>query len=325
MAKPTVFVTRRLPDALLQPLKDAVHLHMWEEELEPVPRETLLEAAAAADGLLTMLSDRIDRALIERAPRLKVVANLAVGFDNIDLAACEERGVIVCNTPDVLTETTADLTFALLMATARRLIEAADYVKNGQWKEWGPYLLAGKDIHHQTIGIFGMGRIGAAVAKRAKGFDMDVIYHNRSRNEKAEKELGARYVGFDELLETADYVVSLLPLTEETCGLFGRAAFKKMKKDAIFINAGRGAVVDEDALYEALVQGEIAAAGLDVFQREPIGKDHPLLKLKQVVALPHIGSASVATRTKMIELCRENLLNVLVRGQSPLTPVPASR
>lgn len=293
---------------------------MWEESLIPVPRERLLKEAACSDGLLTMLSDQIDEALLAASPRLKVVANLAVGYDNIDIEACKKHGVSACNTPDVLTDTTADLAFGLLLATARRIPEAAELVKTGEWHEWGPYLMAGKDVHHKTLGIVGMGRIGSAVAKRARGFDMEIVYHNRSRS-LYEDEIGARYVSFETLLKTADYVLCLAPLTKETKHLFNAEAFRMMKKDAIFINVGRGGSVDEEALTRALVTGEIAGAGLDVFKKEPIDADHPLLALKQVVALPHIGSASKETRDRMAALALENIHAVLVKGEQPKTPI----
>ncbi len=293
---------------------------MWPEEETPCPRELLLKKAERADALLTMLSDDIDKELIEKAKNLKVVANLAVGYDNIDVSFAKSKGVIVCNTPDILTDTTADLTFGLLLATARRMTEAAEYVKQDKWKSWGPLLLAGQDVHHKTIGIVGMGKIGQAVAKRATGFDMNILYHNRRRNIVAEKELRAQYVPFDELLASSDYVVCLTPLTDETRERFNQDAFKKMKKTAIFINASRGAVVNEADLYEALVSGEISGAGLDVFLHEPIAPDHPLIQLKNVVALPHIGSASSETRHAMMKLCAENIANVLT-GNDPKTIV----
>jgi glyoxylate reductase len=263
--------------------------------------------------------EHIDEA-IEQAPHLKAVANLGVGFDNIDVEYATSKGVFVCNTPDVLSDTTADLTFALLMATARRIVEGHEYVKEGHWKEWNPYLMAGHDIHHKTIGIIGMGRIGEKVAKRATGFEMEILYHNRSRKLDIEKQLGATYCSFEEILERSDFVVSLAPLTSETKDLFNKSAFERMKKSAIFINAGRGLVVDEEALFEALQNGEIAAAGLDVFRKEPIGKDHPLLTLPSVCVLPHIGSASMETRETMINLCLDNIGNVL-QGRLPKTYV----
>lgn len=311
MKKPYVFVTRKLPEDTLQALHEVAEVSMWPYEEEPVPREKLLEEASKATGLLTMLSDKIDEELLNKAPHLKVVANLAVGYDNIDVAFATKKGVAVCNTPDVLSDTTADLTFALLMATARRIVESSEYIKQGKWKNWGPMLLAGADIHHKTIGIIGMGRIGQTVAKRATGFEMEILYHNRSRNKIAEEELGATYCDFEELLERSDFVVCLAPLTPQTREMFNEEAFKKMKATAIFINAARGDVVDEQALYNALKNNVIKAAGLDVFCSEPISQDHPLLTLKNVVATPHIGSASIETRMAMASLASRNIVNVL--------------
>jgi glyoxylate reductase len=293
---------------------------MWDSEDVPVPRERLLEEAKTADALLTMLSDSIDEAVLTAGSQLKVVANLAVGFDNIDLETATKNGIAVCNTPDVLTDTTADLAFGLLMATARRLVEAAELVKKNEWKSWSPLLLAGHDVHHKTIGIVGMGKIGETVAKRATGFDMEILYHNRTRKPETEKSLGANYCSFDELVEKSDFIVSLTPLTNETRNMFTRDTFKKMKKNAIFINAGRGPVIDEQALYEALVEKDIAGAGLDVFVKEPIGADHPLLTLPNVVALPHIGSSSVETRVTMMKLCIDNI-QAVINGENPLTLV----
>lgn len=319
MTKPYVFITRKIGSEALKGLNETFDVKVWEYEEQPVPRDILLKEAAKADALLTMLSDQIDQELLDAAKNLKVIANLAVGYDNIDVAAATERGIIVCNTPDVLTDTTADLAFALLMATARRIVEAAEVVKKGKWTGWSPLLLAGHDIHHKTIGIVGMGKIGKTVAKRATGFDMDILYHNRSRNTEAEEKLGACYTSFDELIKTADFIVCLTPLTNETQGMFNKEAFQKMKQSAIFINVARGAVADEEALYEALVKGEIAGAGLDVFKQEPIGADHPLLTLPNVVALPHIGSASVETRQGMMMLCIDNISRVLCDEQPKTT------
>ncbi|WP_096190047.1 2-hydroxyacid dehydrogenase [Evansella halocellulosilytica] len=316
MEKPYVYVTRRVPEEALIPLREYAEVNVWPKEEEPVPLQVLLEEAKKADGLFTMLSDQIDAELIEQAPKLKVVANLAVGFDNIDVEAASKHGIAVCNTPDVLTDTTADLTFALLMATGRRIVESAEYIKDGKWKNWGPLLLAGTDIHHKTIGIVGMGRIGSAVAKRASGFDMNILYYNRSRKEDVEKALDATYTPFDELIEMSDYIVCLAPLTDETKNMFTENVFKRMKPSAIFINASRGGVVDEEALTKALAEKEIAGAGLDVFKEEPIGADHPLLQFRNVVALPHIGSASVETRYDMAKLASRNIVNVL-RGERP--------
>lgn len=318
--KPYVFITRKLPDEVVKPLLQNYEVNMWEHEDIPVPKELLLTEAKKADALLTMLSDSIDESILTAGKQLKVVANLAVGFDNIDLKVANREGIAVCNTPDVLTDTTADLTFGLLMATARRLMEASELVKEGKWKSWSPLLLAGHDIHHKTIGIVGMGKIGETVAKRATGFEMNILYHNRSRKQEVEQQLGAVYVGFDELVEKSDFIVCLTPLTNETKNLFTRDVFRKMKQSAIFINAGRGPVVDEQALYEALVAGDIAGAGLDVFEKEPIGADHPLLQLPNVVALPHIGSSSVETRMEMMRLCLTNI-QAVIEGKEPKTLV----
>ncbi|MBM7646086.1 glyoxylate reductase [Scopulibacillus daqui] len=321
MTKPKIYITRKLPDKNLQILKEKANVDMWDDEWEPVPHHILLEKAQQADGMLTMLTERVDKSFFDHAPHLKIVANMAVGYDNIDIQEAKKRGVIVTNTPDVLTETTADLAFGLLMAAARRIVEASEYVKAGSWKNWGPFLLAGKDLHRKTLGIVGMGRIGAAVAKRSKGFDMNILYHNRSRDLETEEELGASYVSFEKLLKESDFVVCLTPLTEDTKGMFNKKAFELMKNDAVFVNVGRGPVVDEQALYEALKTGEIGGAGLDVCNEEPIRPDHPLLSLRQAVILPHIGSASVETRHAMIDLAVKNLYQVLIESHSPLTPV----
>lgn len=320
MAKPYVYITRRLPDNVIKELKEVAEVGMWKSLEEPVPYDVLKEEAQKATALFTMVSDTVDQSIIENGSSLKVIANLGVGFDNINVACATERKIVVCNTPDVLSDTTADLTFALLMATARRIVEGQQYIKDGLWKEWHPYLMAGHDIHHKTIGIVGMGRIGEKVAKRATGFEMEILYHNRSQKPEVEKELGASYCSFEELLERSDFVVSLAPLTEQTKGMFNWDAFKRMKKNAIFINAGRGLVMDEEALYKALKEGEIAAAGLDVFCKEPIGSDHPLLQLNNVVTLPHIGSATLETREEMMALVIRNICNVL-KGKEPETCV----
>lgn len=320
MQKPYVFITRKLPKETVSQLEQIAEINMWPHEEKAVPREVLLTEIKKADGLLTMLSDKIDSELLDEAYSVKVIANLAVGYDNIDVEAAKQKGITVCNTPDVLTDSTADLAFSLILATARRIVESANYVKEGKWNSWGPLLLAGADVHHKTIGIVGMGRIGEAVARRAKGFDMKILYHNRNRKPDAEISLGAEYREFHELLKQSDFVVSLAPLTSETKGMFNEEAFQSMKNSSIFINAGRGATVDESALIEALRNQEIAGAGLDVFQQEPIEVDHPLLSMKQVVALPHIGSASVETRMKMAELACRNITNIL-DGKGAETPV----
>lgn len=317
MAKPYVYITRKLPEHIIEKFQKFAEVSVWDREEEPVPREMLLEEARKANALLTMLSDRIDQEVFGVAENLQVVANLAVGFDNIDVQEATKKGVAVCNTPDILTDTTADLTFSLMLMVARRLPEAVECVKTGEWKSWSPLFMAGSDVHHKTLGIVGMGKIGEAVAKRARGFDMKVLYHNRNRKPEVEKTLGVEYREFMDLVREADFVLTLTPLTEETKGMFTYEVFREMKKTAYFINAGRGAVVVEEDLIKALENGEIAGAGLDVFVEEPIAADHPLLKFTNVVALPHIGSASVETRLAMMERCYENIKAVL-DGHEPV-------
>lgn len=309
--KKRIYITRRLPDEAVAPLRDKYEVRMWEEEAHSVPRDVLMEEAASAHALWTMLSDSIDRELMEQAPNLEVISNLAVGYNNIDIEAAKDRGVIVTNTPDVLTETTADLAFGLMMMTARRLGEAERDLRAGEWKSWTPMGYVGMDLYRAKLGIIGMGRIGEAVARRARGFDMDVLYHNRTRRHESESMYGFVYAELDELLEQSDFVVVLAPLTEETRGMLGAEQFAKMKSTAIFINVARGEIVDEAALYEALNEQRIWAAGLDVFAKEPVAMDHPLLTLPNVTTLPHIGSASIKTRLAMMALNREAIINVL--------------
>jgi glyoxylate reductase len=311
-----VFVTRRLPAETLEPLGGVAEVRVFEREEEPVPRQRLLAEVAEADGLLCLLTDRVDSGLLEAAPRLRVVSTMAVGYDHIDVAACTRRGIAVCHTPDVLTETTADLCWAILMACARRLYEGQRVIVEGRWPAWSPFLLAGQDVWGRTLGVVGFGRIGQAVARRAKGFGMRVLYHARSRHPEGEAETGAVRVDLDRLLQESDFVVLALPLTAETRHLIGAAELARMKRTAILVNVGRGALVDEGALVEALRAGRLWGAALDVFEREPIGPEHPLLALPHVVAVPHIGSASVATRTAMARLAAQNLADVL-RGRRP--------
>lgn len=318
---PSVYVARRLPDEALAILQERFQVEIWPEAATPVPRDELLAKIKGKDGVLTLVTDRVDREFLDAAgSRLQVVANMAVGVDNIDLEACRERGVIVTNTPDVLTETTADLVWALLLAAARRVVEGHLLIQRGQWKSWHPMFMTGQDVHGKVLGIVGAGRIGSAVARRAVGFNMNILYHNRRRNLDLEAAVGATYAQFDQLLQESDFVVCMLPLTAETAGRFGAREFALMKPTAVFVNASRGAIVDEDALVNALKTGQIWAAGLDVFAREPIGSDHPLLTLPNCVCLPHIGSASIETRMAMATLAARNVAAVL-SGQEPLTPV----
>ena len=312
-----VLVTREIPEAGLQPLEDFDVTVLSEA---PPGRGELLEAARGAEGVLATVTEWIDGEFMDAAgDGLKVVANLAVGYDNVDVEAANERGVIVTNTPGVLDETTADVAFMLLLAAARRLGESERVLRAGRWEWWGPKLFMGPDVWGKKLGIIGLGRIGQAVARRAKGFDMEILYHNRSRKEEAERELGARYMDLDKLLETADFVTIHTPLTDETRHLIGRAELHKMKSEAVLVNTSRGPVVDEGALADALAEGRIFAAGLDVYEEEP--KVHPkLLELENVVLAPHIGSGSIETRNKMAALAAENLAAVL-RGEHPKTPV----
>lgn len=314
--KPKVVVTRKVPDKANELLAKHCELDVWPEEDTPIPREVLERKIRDADGLYCLLTDRVDRALLELAPRLRVISNMAVGYNNIDIEEATSRNILVTNTPDVLTETTADLTFALLMAAARRITEAERFLREGKWKTWSPMLLAGQDVYGATLGIIGLGRIGSAVARRARGFEMRVLYHSTHRNEQAEREIGVQYACLDELLIKSDFVVIMTPLTSQTRNLIGARELALMKPTAVLINAARGGIVDEQALYDALKNGKIWAAGLDVFEQEPVPTDHPLLSLPNVTALPHIGSASIHTRIRMAELAAENLLDGLA-GRVP--------
>ena len=307
MTKPIAYVTRTLPRPALDRLAEATELRVWEED-RPIPRDKLLSAVAEADGLLSMLTERIDDELFDAAPRLRVVSNLAVGHDNVDLEAARRRSIPVGYTPGVLTETTADLAFALILVTARRVVESVKYVERGEWQHWGPMVLLGRDVHHATLGIIGLGRIGLEMARRARGFDMRVVYYSRSRRPDAEATLGLEYLPLTELLAVADFVSLHVPLTPETRHFIGARELAQMKRDAILINTTRGPVVDQAALTDALRVGRIGGAGLDVTDPEPIDPQHPLLTMPNVTILPHVGSATIETRTKMALLAADNLL-----------------
>jgi lactate dehydrogenase-like 2-hydroxyacid dehydrogenase len=272
------------------------------------------------DGLLSLLTDRVDSQLMDAAgPQLQVISNYAVGYNNVDVAAATARGIRVGNTPGVLTDTTADFAFTLLMAAARRVVEGADYVRAGKWKTWGPTLLLGQDVHGATLGLVGFGRIGKGVARRASGFDMRVLYHDPYAIDDPEAEaLGAKHVPLDELYAESDFISLHVPLTPETRHLIDAAALKKCKPSAILINTSRGPVVDPDALYDALRGGDLAYAALDVTEPEPIDAGSPLLSLPNAIVVPHIASASVATRSRMAEIAADNLIAAL-RGE----PMPA--
>ena len=312
-----VLVTREIPDAGLRLLEgfDVTVL-----SVSPPGRGELLEAVRGAVGILPTVTEKVDAELMDAAGEdLKVLANMAVGYDNIDLDAAGERDVVVTNTPEVLNETTADTAFMLLLAAARRLGEAERLLRSGGWDAWGPMQLTGPDVWGKKLGVVGFGRIGQAVARRAQGFDMEVLYHDKYRNESAENETGVRYVELDELLRTCDFISVHTPLTPETRHLIGQGKLDLMQPTAVLVNSSRGPVVDEAALADALEEGSIFAAGLDVYEEEP--KVHPkLLELENVVLAPHIGSASIETRDRMAELAAENLVAVL-RGEEPKTPV----
>jgi len=320
-ARPKVFVSRRIPDDGIEPIKEATDAEIWVDDLPP-PRAELLKAVAGCDGVVTLLTDRVDDEFLDAAgPQLKVVSNYAVGFDNVDVPACTARGVAVGNTPGVLTETTADLAFALLMAAARRLPEGDRYVRAGKWKTWGPLLLLGPDVHGATIGIVGFGRIGQAVARRARGFGMKVVYQDVHRADPAvEAEFEATSLPLEELLPMADFVSLHVNLTPQTKGLIDAEKLSWMKQSAVLVNTSRGPVIDHAALAKALTSGKLFAAALDVTDPEPIPPDDPLVGLENCLIVPHIASASRATRGKMAEMAAANLL-AGVRGERIPTPV----
>jgi glyoxylate reductase len=321
VSRPRVFVSRIIPEAGLAPIREATDADVWTDELPP-PRDELLRRVEGIDGLVSLLTDRVDAELLDRAGlQLKVVSNYAVGFDNVDVAACARRGVAVGNTPGVLTDTTADLAWALIMAAARRVAEADRYVRAGRWRTWGPLLLLGSDVHGSTIGVVGFGRIGQAMARRATGFGMRILYHDLARaSEDVERELGATFVPLEVLLAESDVVSLHVNLTDVTRHLINRERLATMKPHAILVNTSRGPVVDQGALFEALRDGVIGAAGLDVTDPEPIPADEPLLTLENCLVVPHIASASYATRGKMASMAAANLLAGL-RGEPLPNPV----
>jgi len=316
MLKPKAYVTRMLPERGLNIIKKNFDTEVW-PEYSPPPRNVLLEKVKNVDVLVTLLSDKIDAEIFNAAPKLKIISQLAVGFDNIDLQEATRRGIYVTNTPEVLTDTTADFAWALLMAVARRVVEADKYVRTGQWKvAWHPAMMQGRDIYGSTIGIVGAGRIGYAMAKRATGFSMKILFYDVIPRPEMEKDFGAKKVDLDTLLKESDFVSIHVPLMKETHHLMNADRLKLMKKTAYVINNSRGPVVDERALYEALKQGKIAGAGLDVFEQEPTPVDNPLLKLDNLVVAPHISSASYETRSRMSEMVAENL-TAYFEGKKP--------
>lgn len=313
MGKPKIYITRRIPAVGLERVLAETDATLWEGALPP-PKEEILRQVAGCDGLLCLLTDPIDAEVMDAAPTLKVIAQMAVGYDNIDIAAATARGIPVGNTPGVLTETTADFAWALLMATARRIGDGQRYIREGRWQTWEPMGLLGPDLFEATLGIIGLGRIGAAFARRARGFSMRLLYHNPRPNPSLADEVGAEYVDLDTLLAESDFVALHCPLSAETTHLIGAAELRKMKRGAILLNTARGPVVDQDALAEALREGVIAGAGLDVTDPEPIDPAHPLVQMENVIVTPHIASASIGARNKMASLTANNLLAGL-RGE----------
>jgi glyoxylate reductase len=305
---PRVFVSRQLPDVGLRRLQATTDCHVWPDRLPP-PRKDLLASVRGCSGIVSLLSDSIDAEVFDAAgPGLKVVSNFAVGVNNIDLAEAKRRGIAVGNTPDVLTDATADIAVALLLAAARHVQPSADSVRQGGWKTWEPTGWLGCDLVGKTLGIVGMGRIGAAVAKRmAGGWDMQVVYTSRTQKHLPDLPT-ARRVSLDELLQTSDFVSLHTDLSAETRGLINRQRLALMKPTAVLVNTSRGGVIDQDALVEALTAGRPMAAGLDVTDPEPLPPDHPLVGLTNCIILPHIGSATIASRDAMANICVDNLL-----------------
>lgn len=311
-AKPRVFISRNIPEKPLKMIEAECEVHVWDDELPP-PRPKLLDQLALADGAVVMLTERIDQEVLDAAPKLRVLSNFAVGYDNIDVAALTARKIPVGNTPGVLTETTADQAFALLMAASRRLVEGVEYIRDGKWQTWYPLQLLGHDVHGATLGIIGLGRIGYAMAKRAQGFGMQILYYGGSTREYAER-TGAKPVDLDKLLRESDFISIHTPLTENTRGLISSRELGLMKETAILINTARGGIIDTEALVDALTNNKIAYAALDVTEPEPIPANHPLVALENCIVVPHLGSATWATRERMGILATENLLAGL-RGE----------
>ena len=313
--KPRVLVTRLIPEVGLRRIVQECQAEVWEEPLPP-PRDVLLEKIAGCEGILSLLTERIDAELMDAAgPQLKVISNFAVGFNNVDVAEATRRGIRVGNTPGVLTEATADMAFALLISASRRIVEEQDYIREGNWKTWEPLGHIGQDLVGKTLGIVGMGRIGHALARRCHGgWNMRILYVDKFRNEAAEQDFDAQHVEWNTLLSESDFVSVHVDLNSETEGMFDRDAFAQMRPTAVFVNSARGPIHNQQDLYDALVQGEIFAAGLDVTNPEPLDLEDPLLKLSNCVIAPHIASGTVSSRNGMAEIAANNLL-AGVRGE----------
>jgi len=315
MTKSRVFVSRRLPGDAVERLRERAEVDLWEGDLPP-DRATLLARSRDAEGLVCLLTEKIDAELLDACPRLRAVCNVAVGYDNIDVAAATRAGVFATNTPGVLTDTTADFAFALLMAAARRIPEGDRFTRAGHWQTWDPSLLLGTDIHGATLGLIGVGQIGSAVARRARGFDMRVLYHDAVPRADLERDLGLERRDLEPLLREADFVSLHVPLLPETHHLIGERQLALMKRSAVLINTSRGPVVDGAALFRALQQGTPAAAALDVTEVEPIEMTDPLLTLENVIVTPHIASGSLVTRSRMAAMAVENVLAGMA-GKTP--------
>lgn len=315
--KPKVIVYKKVDKKVLNYIQNTCEV-VYLEKLDSQTYPIFLEELKDAQGILGS-GLKVDKELLNQAPHLKIVCNTSVGYDNLNIAELTKRGIMATNTPDVLNDTVADTIFGLLLSTARRMPELDYWVKTGQWEATLEEKWFGVDVHHKKLGIIGMGGVGTAIAKRAHlGFDMEIVYHNRSRNEDAEQKYEATYCSMEDLLKQSDFVCLMTPLTPQTEKIMGKREFELMKETAIFINGSRGKTVDEDALIHALQMGEILAAGLDVFVQEPINLDNPLLSMKNVVTLPHIGSATYETRLKMATLAATNLVAGL-QGEIPAT------
>ncbi|MTI65282.1 MAG: D-glycerate dehydrogenase [Firmicutes bacterium] len=313
-----VYVTREIPKIGLDILSKYFEVEVNKKN-RPLTKDELISKIKGKDAVLTQLTDQIDKEVLEKADTVKIFANYAVGYNNIDIEFAEKRKIIVTNTPEVLSDTTAELAWALLFAVSRRVVEGNNYVRKGKWKQFSPKLLLGQDINNKTLGIIGAGRIGKAFAKKSIGYDMEILYHNRSRDMEFEKEYNAKWVDMDTLLNKSDFISLHVPLTDETYHLIGKNELDNMKKTAILINTSRGAVIDEEALVKALENEKIWGAGLDVFENEPV-VHNKLLDMDNVVLLPHIGSASTETRDKMAKIAANNIVQVL-NGKDPISQV----
>ncbi len=323
MTKPRLFITREIFPDVIEKLKQYYDVEVW-DRFQPPPYEVLLEKAKEVDALTPLLTDRIDCNLLSQARNLRIVAQLAVGYDNIDVECATRLGIYVTNTPGVLTEATAELTWALILSVARRIVEADHYVRWGEWYRtktgWHPLMMLGVELKGKTLGVIGLGRIGRRVAEIGKAFGMRIIYYDRHRDENVEKTLGVEYRSLDEVLSESDIVTIHVPLTKETYHMINEERLKKMKRTALLINTARGSVIDVEALVKALREGWIAGAGLDVFEEEPLPPNHPLTAFKNVVLLPHIGSATTEARHAMADLVAENLI-AFYHGREPPTLV----